>query len=312
MFTALLKTIRPLNLLMIALSQVLAWLFVMAAAFAILRSPVVLGPVEVLLIVLGTVLIAAGGYLQNDMNDIATDAVNKPGKNKIGEAISVKQAGRISMGLFVVGLLLGLAADLRIGSKPVAVNTMLISVVLLFLYNRYLQRKPFIGNLVTALLAALTLVILGMVETFNIPEFNPVNSQAIKYMWAGLGGYAAFAFMTNLIREVVKDIQDMQGDRIQHYKTLPIVLREKGAKYVVIILLLILIRLMLVAQMPYLKQQMWLLPTVWAAIVQIPAIILAVLVWRAQTPKQYGLVSTLLKVMMLLGVFTMVIYKVAL
>lgn len=309
MLLTLLKTIRPLNLVMIAITQVLCWLFVMGQSFYMVKAPMILSITEFILVVIGTVLIAAAGYIQNDVADVAADAINKPGKNFIQKQISEKLANRLTWALFGLGIVLGFIADVLIGLKPVAGNVMLLAVVLLFVYNKFFKRLPVIGNLVISLLTAMPLLILGLIETLNVVEFNVVNSMVIKDMWLGLGIFAVFAFVTNLIREVVKDIQDMQGDEMQGAKTLPIVIGEKASKFVIAVLLLGLVRLTIYAQMPFLEAKLNVLPLLWAVLVQLPSLVLAVLVWRANSAQAYGRISLALKIIMVSGIFTMLAYQ---
>ncbi len=153
------------------------------------------------LLVLSTVLIAAGGYIINDYFDIKIDRINKPHRVWIGKTISRRSA------LLTHQIFSGLAILLvfPLGWKAVGIH--IFSTGLLWLYASGFKKKPFIGNFVVALLTALVIAEVAII-------YSPANR--LIYM------YAVFAFFINLIREIVKDMEDIRGDEHHGARTLPI------------------------------------------------------------------------------------------
>jgi len=232
--TRLLATIRLIrlpNLLMLAGAQVLArWCLVIPAFrteyFITNIFPDYLSAFEFSLLVLSTTFIAAAGYIINDAFDVQIDAVNKPGRNPIGTLLSVKQAKRLFMALGGAGILLGMFLAIRIG-KPQMGLIHVFSVFSLYLYSTNYKGVPFVGNFLVAALCALSLLLVGLFE----PEFY----RNINFlMW-----YVIMAFLLSLIREIIKDMEDVSGDEKAGARTLPIVLGIRKTKWVVHILLLL-------------------------------------------------------------------------
>lgn len=153
------------------------------------------------LLVFTTVLIAAAGYIINDYFDIKIDRINKPDHVWIGKTISRRNALLIHQLFSGAGIVLAFP----IGWKAVLIN--MFSVGLLWFYASGFKKKPFIGNLVVALLTALVIAEIALI-------YDPGNR--LIYM------YAVFAFFINLIREIIKDMEDIRGDEHHGAKTLPI------------------------------------------------------------------------------------------
>lgn len=153
------------------------------------------------LLVFTTVLIAAAGYIINDYFDIKIDRINKPDRVWIGKTISRRNALLTHQVFSSAGVILAFA----IGWKAVLIN--MFSGGLLWLYASGFKKKPFIGNLVVAFLTALVIAEVALI-------YDPGNR--LIYM------YAVFAFFINLIREIIKDMEDIRGDEHHGAKTLPI------------------------------------------------------------------------------------------
>ena len=191
---SLLKLTRFGNLIIIALTQYFT------AGFLIGMHT--LNDVNLFFLSLSTVLIAAGGYIINDYYDVKIDYINKPDRVVIGKSITRRYAILFHIALSVAGIVIGFYLSWKIGGVNV------LSVFLLWLYSNTLKRLPFVGNLTVAFLTGLAVII---VDLF----YGKDNSLVLIY--------ALFAFFMTLVREVIKDMEDLKGDNSFGCKTLPIV-----------------------------------------------------------------------------------------
>ncbi|KAB2918853.1 MAG: hypothetical protein F9K23_01555 [Bacteroidetes bacterium] len=272
------KLVRYPNLLIMAVTQVFA-------AFCLSIEP--FSPFThagFILTLLATLLIAAGGYIINDIFDAAADSVNKPDKTFITPANRNFYA-QVYYGLSVVGILLGLAANVFVGVICAAM------AVLLYLYSYKLKKTVLLGNIAVAFMSAVTPGIL----IYVLP--NPSRSFIVLY--------AGFAFITTLVREAVKDIEDEEGDRTAGYTTLPVVYGEAIAKKVTSIMAAAQILLLLVFAI-------WCLVSLrlWAfyylvALVAIPSVGLGLLIFWAKEKDHYSQASLLCKLIMITGIASM-------
>lgn len=217
---ALLKLIRAANLLMMALTQLLA---VLCLTQPLLNASDM--PQQFYWLVLSTILAAAGGYIINDYHDIHTDRINKPESLVVGKYISRRQ----SMFLHLTCTALGILIASRINQMVMWLVTG--CCVALWFYAFSLKKKFVSGNILVAALSAFTLLILWYLP---IP-FNNVL----------LLCYAGFAFLCSIIREIVKDLEDMEGDRADGGNTIPLTLGILKTRKLLIVLTLLLLFLII-------------------------------------------------------------------
>lgn len=168
-----------------------------------------LSPFYFALLMLSTILIAAGGNIINDYFDISIDEVNKPGKNPVGKFISEKKAKLFAFILFIAGSAIGLFLAFHI-DKPIMAGVQLLSVITLYSYSSFYKRRLLIGNFMIALLSGLSILTPGLFE----PNYY---ANLTFLLW-----FSLFAFEISLIREVIKDIEDLDGDELAQCKTFPI------------------------------------------------------------------------------------------
>ncbi len=149
-----------------------------------------------------TILVAAAGYIVNDYYDIKIDLINKPERVVVGNIIKRRMALAANFTLNALAVLIGYYLSWKIA----LIN--LCCIVLLWWYSNHLKRLPFVGNASIALLTAATLWIVAFYY---------------KQHWEEIYIYASFAFFVSLIREVIKDMEDIKGDAAFGCKTLPII-----------------------------------------------------------------------------------------
>lgn len=197
------------------------------------------------LIILATVLIAAGGYVVNDYFDVKIDAINRPDRLIVTRSVSKPQAMRLFQVLTAAGIVCGLIAAACLRSWVMALIIFFVPGLLWF-YSASYKRQLIIGNLIVALVSALAplLIAVANVAWLNL-HYSAINGIDVLsyttlprdiYLW--IGGFAAFAFMGTFIREIIKDMQDVMGDRELECHTLPVVLGEPATKGIVTALLL--------------------------------------------------------------------------
>lgn len=225
------KLVRWLNLLITALTMCLVW-------HCIMGMP---GGLQFTLLVVSMVLIQAGGYVINDIFDMEIDAVNKPNKRIVGEIFSEKQSNVFYIALTVIGLGCGLAASLMATGRNFI--TVFASLILLacFLYSyssRY-KKQLVIGNLIVSLSVAFAVFLPWLFQILAMLGDEAMLLENQEWMHVTLHIvliYTVFAFAMTLIREIVKDMQDVKGDGYQHCRTIPIVWGMKAAQIIVLVL----------------------------------------------------------------------------
>lgn len=173
---------------------------------------VILQDVYLYLLIASTIILTASGYMINDYYDVKIDYVNRPNEVVVGKEMKRRMVITLHTFMNFVGISLGLLVDIKIG----VIN--FIAAFLLWIYSNSLKRLPFVGNLTVAALTALSVWIVG---------FYYQTSQVIILV------YAIFAFFINLIREIIKDIEDRRGDKKHGCRTLPIVIGFRNTKKVI-------------------------------------------------------------------------------
>ena len=236
---------------------------------------------NIFLISLSTVLIAASGYIINDYYDIKIDLVNKPDRVVIGRYVKRRWALMINQIFNGLGILLGLF----ISRKVALVN--LTAVFCLWLYANQLKRLAFWGNLIVAILTGFSLLILAV--------YYPGHQ---KEVWV----YAIFSFFITLIREIIKDMEDVKGDEKHGCRTLPIIWGIARTKLLVYVLIASFITTLfiLATQLPNQRIAYIFL------VMMIPIGFFTYKLVYADKPRDFAFLSDACKIIMLIGVLTMV------
>lgn len=268
------RVIRPKNL------AITAWLLVMAQWFIFNNNfPEFSLP---FLSVAGSILLAAaGGYIINDYYDVKIDVINKPQEVIVGRKLSKKHALVYYFILNTFSLLLSVLGGWKV---VLIVGT---SLFLLWLYSNALKRLPFIGNFSVSLLAGFTI--------FTLAIFNELYSiEAFLFI--------VFAFGSTLVREILKDLEDRKGDAQHGCKTLPIVLGIASTKVILAgIILAYVLASGILAFLVNTHQFIYLSLTVG------PLYIYSLFsLYRADSKKHFKRLSTISKLIMVIGIFAMI------
>ncbi len=301
-----LSMLRIPNLAIILLTQYLLGYGIIRPLMLMQNVDPPLGHLNFFILALVTMLIAAAGYIINDHFDVNTDRKNKPGKNMLEGKISVRIALRVYYIFNGIAILCGFYLSWMAGSFQLGLIFPAIIGLLWFYSSRY-QRMPFWGNLIVAVLSAMVVLIVWLFEFFMLlktgDEFVSVISQlsAInKYVWA----YALFAFLVSLFREILKDIQDMEGDLSMGYRTLPVIWGMKASKGLASGLILITIAALGVAQW-HLYSKGFTLPF-WYLLLAVQTLLCYLLYQVIKTRKAegFGFLGNTAKIIMLAGILS--------
>lgn len=306
--------LRPLNLLIIIFTVLcLRFLLVEPILFAVssgLNESIEpqLNYFQLIALILTMVLIAAGGYVANDIADVEIDKINKPGKNIIGSHMSQKNALNLYYSLTGLGIVISLGLAIYIWNYNLAIVQTAVAVSLYF-YAFHFKKSFFPGNFIVALVVAAVPFTYGVYEIIPLqeayifiqekhPEFN------FNFLAYWILGFTAFAFVITLTREITKDIQDIKGDSQFGSKSLPAIAGITASKIALIILYSLCIWGLTHLHFNYIADGITLFYFIGLGILFMALIIFTNL---AKTPRHFAKVSALNKIVTLLGVLYTVV-----
>jgi len=263
---------RVWNLIIIAFAQYFT------AAFLI-DFRTILDP-RLFILSASTVMIAAAGYVINDYYDIKIDLINKPERVVIGKSITRRYAILFHTLLSMLGVALGLVLSWKIAAVNFA------SATVLWWYSNSLKRQPFIGNFVVALLTGIAIWLVdSLYKTGHMLIIT----------------YASFAFFMTLIREIIKDMEDLKGDHTFGCQTLPIVWGMRKTKYLIYAILAMFLATVMILNF-YVEK----LPVTYLLLfLSVPLLWFLVRLVGADTKKDFAWLSGFCKIILLLGIFSM-------
>ncbi|MEO8239956.1 MAG: geranylgeranylglycerol-phosphate geranylgeranyltransferase [Flavobacterium sp.] len=296
-----LKLIRYQNLLMLAFMQVLF-------RYSFLKQqniPLALSDWQYGLLVLSTVLIAAAGYVINNIFDIETDRINKPNDVIIGKGISETNGYNIYITLNITGVAIGFYLS-NVIQRPGFATIFIFIASLLYFYSTTLKQIMILGNLVVAFLLAMSVIIIGVFDIF--PTITAENKAQMASLFSILTDYALFAFMINFIREIVKDIEDVDGDYNQGMNTLPIAIGiSRTAKIVFAISVIPFVLLLLYIKNYFVENGLFITALYSFILVLGPLLYFIVKIFAAKSKKDFHHLSTVLKLILLFGILSIVV-----
>lgn len=298
---SILNLIRWKNLLLIALVQILIK-YALLEQFEVVRFT--LNDFGFGLLVLATLCIAAAGNIINDIYDVETDLVNHPDKVIIGNSISEKKAFSLYIILTVVGVGVGFYLSNLVGRSGFSALFVIISA-LLYIYATYLKQTTLIGNILISLLVSMSLLIVGLFEL--LPVISEQNRETQLTFFKIIFDYAIFAFMINLLREMIKDIEDINGDYKVEMKTLPLVIGRERALKVIFVLSLIPLLAVTYYIITFLYQH-YIAVGYFLIFIIAPLLYFSIKSFSAETKKEISFLSLLLKIIMVLGVMSLLLY----
>lgn len=293
----LLRLIRYKNLLIIVATMV-----VVRYALIYAFMPLQLSFIGFCLLVLATVCISAAGYIINDYFDVNADMMNKPDKVIIGKSINRRNAMILHWIFNIVGCVFGALVSFGIGRPNFSFVFIFIAGILWF-YSTTFSKEPILGNVVVALLVAavpLIEVLYEMLPLLALP-LEALAEMHIRFeeilVWSL--GYAVFAFLLTLQREMVKDIEDVEGDRTYGRNTLPIAFGIRAARCCTIGVSVVVIGSLVFAQVCKLND-VYSLAFMNIGVV-LPSLYAFVVLLKAKSVEDYTKISFVLKMVMVMG-----------
>lgn len=298
----LLSLVRWKNLLIIALAQYFVeYLLIRPGLYEYGLFPY-LTHFHFFLLVICTMLIAAGGNVVNDLYDVEIDRINKPQRRIISQTISIENGYRLYVMIVGVGALIAIFLAYQVGRLSLfAIYP--IAVGMLWSYSRWFKRLPLSGNLIVSVFTGCIPLIL------LVPEWKNVIAPGFRssiYLFTTFG-FSYFAFITNLIREVVKDLEDLEGDTAVGAATIPALLGvERSKRFVLQLTGFMLITFILWIGILY--KHINIIHILYFCLLIIPLTMYLIFkVNRSRTKEDFHLVSMGLKGLMVLGLFYLLI-----
>jgi len=306
------RLIRLPNLVVIALTLYLMRICIIGPLVEIIHFELQMSNLNFFLLVFSTILIAAAGYIINDYFDTKLDRDNKPEKIVVGRVIKRRVAMVMHICFNSLGILIGVYLAYKVQRLELALINPICAAALWY-YSTSFKHKLLVGNVVIALLAGLVPLIVGLYE---LPLLNIKYHQELAEMGATLNlivawvsAYAIFAFLTTLIREIIKDMEDIEGDRNFGSVTLPIKLGMDKAKWIVLSLSAIVLVLLGYVQFNFmydLKTAIY-----FFLLIHLPLLMQCYKTVTGKHRSDFHTASSLMKVIMIAGVmYSLLVYYI--
>jgi len=301
-----LSLIRWPNLVIIILSMVFIRWFVILPELGIEKG---MSFAEFVVLLLSVMFITIGGYIINDFFDMDADRINKPGKNLVGTKLSVNRATNLYYLFSALGVIGGLLLSWWVGEINFGL-IFLFTVGILWFYSKRYKCQPLLGNVVVAFLSALSFGLVWLFDFFalkNSPElftsaqsnFALVNKLVLIYM--------GFAFLSSLFREVIKDMEDIEGDSRMGCRSLPVVIGVVKAKTYSFVVGVVLLLFVLWVHYFFFTLSLFYVAG-YFVIIDLILVVILVKLYQARDVVDFSNLSGLSKLFMLLGILSMVMF----
>jgi 4-hydroxybenzoate polyprenyltransferase len=257
------------------------------------------------LLIFASIFLAAGGYIINDIFDQEIDAVNKPSKKIVGVFITEEKAYYLYAFCTIIGVALGMYLS-NVIQKPAFLSLFMFIAVLLYFYASTLKSIALLGNIIVSGLVAFSVLILALFDLYPMLNYNDYQSTIIVF--SILKDYAVFAFVINLIREVVKDCEDIIGDKSQNCKTLPVTIGLPLTNKFIAALLAVSAAYLIYYCLSFLMYGKLIYATFYLfASVIAPLLYCIFGIWNAKENYEYHKISAVLKMILFFGIISIVI-----
>lgn len=321
--TAFIKLIRWQNLFIVVLTMVLMRYAIIEPLISKISVVLINGKGEAIpmalqfpwydfiILVAATLFITAGGYIINDYFDIKTDLINR-GKVIVGTKISRRQAMMWHNVLNLAGVSVGFYISWKAGYIWMGTLFLVVSGLLYF-YSASYKRQFLVGNFVVALLTAMVPVLVILYEWPALYKYyagNAVEIPKFDFIVYWIAGFALFAFLTTLTREIIKDIEDFEGDIAYGRNTVPVIIGVLNAKIVSVSLVIITIALLYLTWYFLINDTITLIYL--SVTITLPLLYVIYKVIRSHNKEQLHRTSRIMKIVMLAGILYSVIVKIIL
>lgn len=299
---AFFKLIRWPNLLFIVLTQVLFYYLV----FGSVQQTPHFAHALFAWLVLASVLIAAAGYIINDYFDLHIDVLNKPQKVVIDNSIKRRWAIVLHLVLSAAGVAISFYVSYKTRVLLIGPAN-LLSVFLLWFYSTTFKCKPLVGNVLIALLTAWVIFVIYFFTGADFLKLTsvPFNEQKLFKLAVV---YAGFAFITTLLREAVKDLEDMAGDAALKCRTMPLAWGVPATKMYAFVWLVVTVSSLVILMIYALQSGWWLFPVYVVPLIIYPLVRFFFGLRAARQVHDYHRLSNLIKFVMLTGILSMAFF----
>ena len=300
--------LRLPNLIIVGLTQYLLFFCLLDPLYHESGVNKALTSLQFFLLVLATLLVTLGGYIINDIFDLEIDKINKPEKVWIDKKFSRKQGIGFYWLINATGFLISIFVAHQIGYLHLCLLFPL-AAGLLALYSYRLKHVPLTGNIVVSLFCALVAMIVLYAEWDSFLSAAAIEHSFGHTVHNLFFSFAVFAFVTTLAREIVKDVEDLEGDKMKGSKTFPSVYGINRAKNVIQFLMIVLfglVGLFIWWNVVYLE---WALVGYAVLLIFIPVIFVNLKVFKASETSHYKYLSKLIKILMVLGLLYLVLFR---
>ncbi|MDT0678243.1 geranylgeranylglycerol-phosphate geranylgeranyltransferase [Autumnicola musiva] len=296
-----LRLVRYKNLLFIALTQFL----IKYGLFEPFGAAITLNLFGCFLLALATVCLAAGGYIINDVHDVETDRINRGDKTIIGSGVSEKTGYTLFMILNITGVGIGFYLSNIVG-WPAFSGLWIFASAILYFYATHLKQLALIGNIIVSCTIAGVVIIVGLYDL--LPAINDQNQPLQRLLFSILTDYALFAFLINLLREMVKDQEDIKGDYNAGMHTLPILLGRSRTNKLIFSIAVIPLVAIFYYTYTYLFRNTF--ATIYTLLlIFAPLVYVMIKTWDAEKRKHYTRLSLILKLILFFGIISIGLYK---
>jgi len=298
------RLVRWANLLIMVFIQFALYYVLVDRFYGMVGVTPALGYTFLSLLVVVTVLVSAAGYIINDYFDIRVDRINKPGKMVIEKHINYRAALTMAWILNAVAVVLGFYLARESGSWRLGLLFPMV-IMMLWLYSINYKRTVLWGNIAVALLSAMVVLFVWLFEFFMLrqqPASFVTISAYLGVISAYFGFYALFAFFITLIREVVKDAEDIEGDKTYGVNTLAVRYGTGMSKKVAAGIAVFTVLAMVYAVWVMFKMNMVIPFIYYFVAVIIPLVYVVFRIRSAQSKADFSAISSILKLIMLAGI----------
>ena len=285
---------------------IIAYIFILIKYFFLnaLNIPSYLNNFQYAIFTLSVILISAAGYIINDIYDVGMDKINKPNKLIVGKLISKEKAFDLYTYINIAGLLIGFYLSYLIDHINFAF-VYVASSLLLYQYAISFKKILLVGNIVISLLASTSIFIIVLYDL--LPIITDENGVLVYQAFKIISAYSIFAFVITLIREIVKDIEDIDGDRKFGVKSLAIEIGIDGTKKIASVISLLPLITIFYYAMNFLAMQTYSLIYIFIFI-ELPLLYFAIKINLANEKSDFKKMSTLLKVIMFTGISSIFVF----
>jgi 4-hydroxybenzoate polyprenyltransferase len=288
---SLFSVVRGYNIPIIILAQYLSAIFILAPE---IRALDIVLDFNLFLIVFTSSLTIASGYIINNFYDSKKDLINRPNKSMLDRLVSQSTKLKVYFTLNIFVALIALVISWR------AFLFFSVYIFLIWFYSHKIKKYPFIGNLMASLLAVLPFFAILLYYYTKLPLYE---IETYKSQFVVISAHATFLFLLLLIREMIKDLENIKGDLVDNYNTIPIIYGEETSKKIISFLSLltlfpvyILIEIYDVGYMD-----------IYFYSCLIILIFFLLYLWKSNTKAQFLLLHNVLKFLIVSGVFCIIL-----